>query len=208
MIKEEVINWVIFGVCVFITIICFINTGLLFNVDQRDVGDVNINESYLNFVKVWNLIFGIIFFAASVFFLFRALAVRDIGWAKKWYGKIFDRFGSSYIKQLEDFRARGRAIQASKSKAEDLDSDIIPADRKLGRPITISSSCDKEVPAPSIVGAAPVNSRITLGEFQYKESDLMTNIRKRAEVASAIKSPRRPLDDLKDYYIQQSKLKK
>jgi hypothetical protein len=206
--KEERINWIIFAVCVFITAICFANTGLLFNVNQNDIGDVNIDETYLKFVKWTNLFFGIIFLVTSVIFLFRALVVRDVGWAKKWYGKVFDRFGSSYIKQMEQFRERGRAIQAAKSKAEDLDSDIIPADRKLGRPITISSSCDKQVPAPSIVGAAPVNSRITLGEFEYKESDLMSTIRKRADVASKLKSPRRPLDDLKDYYIQQSKLKK
>jgi hypothetical protein len=205
--KEKVVNWIITILCFIILGVCITNTIILFDVKETDVDDDNINSSYRDFVKYTNLLFCFIFFLATVFFLLRALSVSDIGWAKKIYERYLAKFDYNYRARLAAFREKGRLIQLAKSQEEIAEGEIIPADRKLGRPITISSSCDKEVPAPSIVGAAPVDNRITLGDFKYKESDVMATIKKKME-SNAIKSPRRPLDDLKEYYIQQSKLKK
>lgn len=193
--SEKIISWIIFVVCLFISAICFTNSGLLWSVNTSAADEIELSTEYLDFVRIMNLIFGFIFFALTIVFLIRALSTYNISWARKLYEKAFSNIDRSFRNMLDEYRKKGEAIRAAEKSMEN--EDMYLSDN-LGKFTRVSETCDKQVSIPDISDKPVVQTRITLGDFSYVPGvDLKT---------TKITSPR-PLDTLKQYYEAQKKAK-
>jgi len=191
--NEKVISWIIFVVCLFISVICFTNSGLLWSVNTSTADEIELSAEYLDFVRIMNLIFGVIFFVLTIVFLIRALSTYNISWARKLYEKTFSNIDRSFRNMLDDYRKKGEAIRSSQKSMED--EDMYLSDN-LGKFTKVSETCDKQVSIPQFSDNPVVQTRITLGDFSYVPGVDLKNTK--------ITSPR-PLDTLKQYYEAQKK---
>jgi len=203
--SPRITNWLIFAACVLITVICFINTGVLWPVVADTQDAIELNTGYLDFVKIMNLIFGFIFLILAVIFLIRALATYEgkFSWAKKISEKYFSKLNNIIQNRAKELEERTKALEnliAEQRTKSNEDFDIIPADYKLGKPVP-SYPADAIPAFPS--DKPKEKAYLQLGDFAFKGTTTTTATTTGTKVPNP-KSTVRPLDELKAYYVTQN----
>ena len=186
---------VILIVCLFITLVCFINTGMLWSIDPESDDAVDLSSGYRNFVSGANLAFGLLFFIISGYFLLRILGVYGVelpGWLNKLRDAVTN-FSEKIGLEKKKLEADADAYKTGKKILSKpiFDGDI-SVERKYGKTV-LSCPSDKNTAVPEIIGVPKIDNRITFGDFEFKKN-------KQIKFGSA--SPK-PLDALKEYYISQ-----